>query len=314
MILSWIALVGGLILLFVGGEALILGSVHLARHWGVRPLVIGLTVVALGTSAPELGVALSAALAGQPDITMGNVVGSNIANIGLVLAIGALVHPLPVGLKFLKIEVPLLLAVSAMVLALGSTGSIEGWGGLLLLATLIIYIAARYYWSERESSEVQAEFRKTWGYSGSLFRHLALVIVGIVLITCGAKLLVLGAVELARYFEISELVIGLTLTALGTSLPELTVTLSAARKGHGDIVLGNVVGSNLTNLTGVLGITSLITPISVDPVLCQQDFLVMGAFSLALLPVMRRGMCIKRFEGALLLIGYLLYIISILYR
>ncbi len=312
MILAWLALIGGLLLLAGGGESIISGAVRLARRLGVQPLVIGLTVVAVGTSAPELGVALSATLAGQPDITMGNLVGSNIANIGLVLGVGALVRPLPVGLRLLKMEVPLLLAVSLLVMLLGTFGTIYRWGGILLLVPLVLYMAAGFRWSTEEPAEVQKEFQEEMGRGGLLFLQLLLIAIGILLLVIGAKLLVWGAVELARYFHVSELVIGLSVTAIGTSVPEMATTVSAARKGHGDIVLGNVVGSNLANLTGVLGITSLITPVHVEPEVTTWHLPVMMAMSLALLPVMRSGMCIHRWEGLLLLSVYLLYIFTLL--
>jgi len=250
----------------------------MARLWKISPIVIGLTIVAFGTSAPEMGVALSAALSGQPDITMGNILGSNIANTGLILGLGALLTPLPVRLRMLRIEIPLLIVVSMALWAFATMGHLGRPAGLILLITFTTYCLALYRHSREKPYTLQVEF---------------------------------GAENIAVYLGIPELIVGLILTAIGTSLPELATTVAAARKGQTDLILGNVIGSNLSNLCAVLGVTACITPIDINPDLLHRDFPVMVAFSLVLLPVMRIGMKVTRWEGAALLLSYIVYVISL---
>ena len=307
-VLPTIAFILGLIILSGGAEALIRGAIRMARLWKVSPIVIGLTIVAFGTSAPEMGVALSAAISGKPDITMGNLLGSNIANTGLILGLGALLTPLPVRLRMLKIEIPLLIVVSTALWAFAAKGHLERLAGLLLLFTFIAYCLALYRHSRKESYTLQVEFERSLSGKDSFWFDLVLVIAGLAGLVIGSKSLVWGAENIAVYLGIPELIVGLSLTAVGTSLPELATTVAAARKGQTDLILGNVIGSNLSNLCAVLGVTACITPININPDLLHRDFPVMMAFSLVLLPIMRIGMKVTRWEGAALLLSYSVYI------
>ena len=308
-ILPTVAFILGLIILSGGAESLIRGAMRMARLWKVSPIVIGLTIVAFGTSAPEMGVALSAALSGQPDITMGNILGSNIANTGLILGLGALLTPLPVRLRMLRTEIPLLIVVSMALWAFATMGHLGRLAGLILLITFVAYCLALYRHSRKKPYTLQVEFDKSLNRKGSFWLDLVLVIAGLAGLVIGSKSLVWGAENIAVYLGIPELIVGLILTAIGTSLPELATTVAAARKGQTDLILGNVIGSNLSNLCAVLGVTACITPIDINPDLLHRDFPVMVAFSLVLLPVMRIGMKVTRWEGAALLLSYSVYVI-----
>ncbi len=310
-ILPTVAFILGLIILSGGAEALIRGAIRMARLWKISPIVIGLTIVAFGTSAPEMGVALSAALSGQPDITMGNILGSNIANTGLILGLGALLTPLPVRLRMLRIEIPLLIVVSMALWAFATMGHLGRPAGLILLITFTTYCVILYRHSQKKPYIHQVEFDKSLNRKGSFWFDLVLVIAGLAGLVIGSKSLVWGAENIAVYLGIPELIVGLILTAIGTSLPELATTVAAARKGQTDLILGNVIGSNLSNLCAVLGVTACITPIDINPDLLHRDFPVMVAFSLVLLPVMRIGMKVTRWEGAALLLSYSVYVISL---
>jgi len=308
-ILPTVAFILGLIILSGGAEALIRGAIRIARLWKISPIVIGLTIVAFGTSAPEMGVALSAALSGQPDITMGNILGSNIANTGLILGLGALLTPLPVRLRMLRIEIPLLIVVSMALWAFATMGHLGRLAGMILLITFTPYCVTLYRHSREKPYTLQVEFEKSLSDKGSFWFDLVLVIAGLAGLVIGSKSLVWGAENIAVYLGIPELIVGLILTAIGTSLPELATTVAAARRGQTDLILGNVIGSNLANLCAVLGVTACITPIDINPDLLYRDFPVMVAFSLVLLPVMRIGMKVTRWEGAALLLSYSVYVI-----
>jgi cation:H+ antiporter len=308
-ILPTVAFMLGLIILSGGAEALIRGAIRMARLWKVSPIVIGLTIVALGTSAPEMGVALSAALSGHPDITMGNILGSNIANTGLILGLGALLTPLPVRMRMLRIEIPLLILVSLALWAFATMDHLGHLAGLILLITFTAYCLTLYRHSRKEPYTLQVEFEKSLSNKDSFWFYLVLVIAGLAGLVIGSKLLVWGAENIAVYLGVPQLIVGLSLTAVGTSLPELATTVAAARRGETDLILGNVIGSNLSNLCAVLGLTACITPIDINPDLLHRDFPVMVAFSLVLLPVMRIGMKVTRWEGAALILSYSVYVI-----
>jgi cation:H+ antiporter len=306
--LSTIAFILGLIILSGGAEALIRGAIRMARLWRISPVVIGLTIVAFGTSAPEMGVALSAALSGKPDITMGNLLGSNIANTGLILGLGALLTPMSVRLRMLKIEIPLLIVVSTVLWAFAAKGHLGRLAGLLLLITFIAYCLTLYRHSREKPYTLQTEFEKSLRDKDSFWFDLVLVIAGLAGLIIGSKSLVWGAENIAVYLGVPELIVGLSLTAVGTSLPELATTVAAAHKGQADLILGNVVGSNLSNLCAVLGVTACITPIDINPDMLHRDFPVLMAFSLVLLPIMRIGMKVTRWKGVALLLSYSVYI------
>lgn len=298
----------GLVLLGGGAEIFLKGAVDIARRWNISPLVIGLTVVAFGTSAPELAVSLTAAFEGNSDITIGNIVGSNIANIGLIMGIGAIMTPLTLRRRMIAADVPVLL-----ILGLAAWGIAWKWNsvgrlsGLFLMCGYLGYIAFLRYWSARSGQLVSNLPEQITENTPRTFISTALIAGGGAALVAGSKLLVHGAVEVALYFSVSQLIIGLTLTAIGTSLPELATTIAAARRGHGDIVVGNVVGSNLANLCLVLGLTSAVTPISISREVIYRDLPAMALITLLMLVTMMTGLKISRMEGFILLLAYAAY-------
>ncbi len=305
--LDFLYLTAGMALLFAGGEGLVRGGASLALRLGLTPLTIGLTVVAFGTSAPELLVSIRASAAGSGDIALGNVVGSNIANIGLILGLSVLVSPLNVQAKLLRFEMPFLVALTAVVTGMAWDGRIGFFEGLLLSVTLVTYVFAAIRASRAEGRAIQEEFADLDQPTGSLVTDLTLIGVGLAVLIGGAGLLVTGASNLARAAGVSEAVVGLTVVAVGTSLPELATSLVAAFRGKGDIALGNVIGSNIFNLASILGISSMLLPITAKDI-SMADFVVMGLFTLVLVPIMRTGLHIGRAKGIFLLGGYLAYL------
>jgi len=307
---SWLYVAGGLVGLFLGGEGLVRGAARLALRLGMTPLTVGLTVVACGTSSPELFVSLKAVLGGQPDIAVGNVVGSNIGNIGLILAICALASPLRVALQVLRVDMPVVVGVSLVAVAMMADGVIARWEAALLAAGLVAYLGWVLRAARRQPvpKAVEAEFdeaapRPGWG----VVADLAFIGGGLVLLVLGARYMVEGASDIARTFGLSEAVIGLTMVSVGTSLPELAASLVASLRGKGDIAVGNIVGSSLFNLLGILGVTGLVRPLVVSGV-GGVDLAVMIGFSVVLLPLMRSGFVVRRWEGVVLLAGYLGYL------
>lgn len=309
----------GLVALVAGAEFLVRGASQLAARLKISPLVIGLTVVAFGTSAPEMAVSVSSSLAGQADIAVGNVVGSNIFNVLLILGVSALVVPLAVDQQLVRTDVPLMLAVSGIMWWFASDQHISRIEGCILFSGLLAYTAWCVISARRESSAIQHEYEEAFlepekssgtsrGLSGLLWQ-LSLVVTGLVLLVFGANWLVASASELARRFGISELVIGLTIVAGGTSLPELATSVMAALKGERDIAVGNVVGSNLFNILGVLGLTAILSQsgVAVAEQALHFDLPVMFVVAVACLPVFTTGHEIARWEGALFLSYYVAY-------
>lgn len=312
-------LVVGLVLLIGGAELLVGGASGLARSAGISPLAIGLTVVAFGTSSPELAIAIGSSLAGEPDLVVGNVVGSNIYNVLLILGLSAVVAPLVVEARLVRRDVPLMVGASVAVLVMASDGAIGRLDGLVLIGGLVGWIG----WSIAEArrngaapapaaTEVPgaATAPRGAGRRGLVVRLLA----GLVLLVVGAQGLVAGAVEIATLLGLPELVVGLTIVAIGTSLPELATSLAASVRGQRDIAVGNVVGSNLFNLGAVLGITALLSAegVSVAQGALTFDLPVMVAVAVACLPIFFTGHLIMRWEGALLLayaVGYTAYLL-----
>ncbi len=297
----------GVALLYGGGELLVRGAVNLSRIYGLSPLVVGLTVVAFGTSAPELASSLIAVAKGSADIAIGNIIGSNSANIGLILGIAALIDPISARGKFLVREMPVLVGVSLLLpLVLLNDGVGRGEGFALVALTLpYVWLLLR----ERELKSVEEEFADEYGRNpGRPLESVALAAGGILLLVSGAAALVEGAVAMARAFGISEHVIGITLVAFGTSLPELATSAVAAMRREGDIALGNVVGSNVFNILAVLGITAAVKPIQVTLESVSFDILIMLGFTIALAPFAMSGRRISRIEGSLLVLGYVVYV------
>ena len=307
-------LIAGLALLVAGAEGLVRGASRLAIAAGVSPLVIGLTVVAFGTSSPELAVSLRSSLAGQPDLALGNVVGSNIFNVLFILGVSAAITPLVVSQQLVRLDVPLMIGVSAATLLLGLDGAIGRLDGLLLFAGIVAYTVFSIRQSRRESAAVAAEYAEEFGApaprgAAALARNLLLVAGGLGLLVLGADWFLDGAVRVARAFGLSELVIGLTIVAAGTSLPEVATSVLAAVRGERDIAVGNVVGSNLFNLLAVLGLTASVSPggVAVSSAALRFDLPVMLAVAVACLPVFAHGSAIFRWEGWLFLGGYAAY-------
>lgn len=301
-------LVGGLIMLFIGAEGLVRGSSNLAIKIGIAPLVVGLTVVSFGTSAPELVVSLKAALLGNSTISLGNVIGSNIANIALILGVAALIRPLNVHANVIIREIPIMIAISLLLLVLLIDGEVGFIDGLILVVGLIIYLVVSVILARKEkNAEVDAEFEEGLKSKFGIPLSIVFIIVGLGLLIFGANLFVQSAVAIAKIFNVSDAIIGLTIVAIGTSLPELITSIVASYKKETDIAIGNVVGSNVFNILGILGITALIIPIS-SVEMSYIDLGVMLFTAIILFPLSRTGFSISRVEGAFLLAGYVGYI------
>lgn len=314
--MDWVTVllfVAGIVLLIWGADLLVRGAAHLAALAGISPLVIGLTVVAMGTSAPELAVSLRAALVGQADLTLGNVIGSNIANILLILGLAAVTAPLLVSARILQRELPVMIAVSLLLWLLAADGSISRFDGTVLLILLIAFIGAMIVTGRHQPAERAATPRPGAG-RWSVFQNLGLVLGGLILLIAGAQWLVDGAVSFARALGVSELIIGLTVVAVGTSLPEIATSILASLRGEREIAVGNVVGSNILNILGVLGLTGVLAP---EPIVVPAgalafDLPVLVVCAIVCLPILFNGRMIARWEGALFLGYYAAYTIYLI--
>ncbi|MCH8170722.1 MAG: calcium/sodium antiporter [Bacteroidetes bacterium] len=301
----------GSISLFIGAEGLVRGASSLAIRLGISPLVVGLTVVAFATSSPELVVSIKAAIEGNPGIVVGNVVGSNICNIALILGVAAIISPLSVKTQVIKREIPIMIIVSVILLLILSDDVITRLEGVLLVIGIIVYIILGYKYSikKKDNKEVIKEFEEIIPKSPyKVLTSLVLIVVGLVLLVFGSNLFVDGAVAIAENFGVSQAVIGLTIVALGTSLPELTTSVVASFKNENDIAIGNAVGSNVFNILSILGISSLIRPI-VNTGITMVDLSIMMFFAILILPLSKTKFTLRRWEGALLFCGYIAYII-----
>lgn len=308
----FLKIVVGLVCLFYGGEWLVNGAVNAARRLGVSPLVIGITLVGFGTSTPELVTSIEAALRGSHDIAIGNIVGSNIANILLILGLTALLYPLPVHRGALKRDGTTMCLAALMLVVFAFAGRIGPVAGAVFIAALIAYVIYTYF-SEKKSRDDSTKMHKqeaavAEGESLPLAKAVALAVVGIALTVVGAKVLVSGAIDLARLAGISEAVIGLTIVAVGTSLPELAASIAAGLKRQGDVVIGNIVGSNIYNILGILGVTAIVKPLTISEQILDVDIWVMCAATAAAIVFSLTGGKISRNEGIALLAGYVAYI------
>jgi len=301
----------GLLALTAGAESLVRGASGLARTLGLPPLIIGLTVVAYGTSAPELAVSMKAGISGQADIALGNVVGSNIFNVLLILGLSALVIPLSVSSQLIRLDVPVMISVSGLAWLFAADGRVSRWEGLVLAVAMVAYTALLIRMGKRTSASGDAsrpagdipKTRKT------LAGNILFLVFGLGLLVFGAQWLVSGAVRLAQHFGFSELLIGLTIVAAGTSLPELATSVVAAKRGERDIAVGNVVGSNIFNILGVLGASAILSgEVNVVPGPLNFDIPVMTAVAVACLPIFFTGGRISRWEGVLFALYYLAYV------
>jgi len=297
-------LVAGLIVLVWGADLLVKGASRVAAGFGISSLVIGLTVVAFGTSSPEMAISVSSALKGEADIAVGNVVGSNIFNVLFILGVSALITPLLVSKQLVKIDVPIMIGVSVLAFVLAMDGRIVMWEGALMFAGIIAYtiFAVRLGKASGDAGEPVEGADRTW-------INLGLIVGGLILLVLGSQWLVSAAIEIATAMGVSELVIGLTIVAAGTSMPEVATSITAAIRGQRDIAVGNVVGSNIFNILAVLGLSAIVAPggLPVSEAAIHFDFPVMLAVAVACLPIFFVGYTIQRWEGAVFLGYYVAY-------
>ena len=312
-------LIGGLVLLVLGAEWLVRGASSIATRLGIAPIVIGLTVVAFGTSAPEMAVSVGASLSGNADVSLGNVVGSNIFNILFILGVSAVFGGLAIEQRLIRIDIPLLTLISFVTLGLALNGRFGRIEGAVFFVALLVYTAWLIRNARRESKAVEAEYEsEVASLEGStaqkpLLVQIFFVIAGLALLVLGARWLVDAATDIAKSLGVSDLVIGLTIVAAGTSMPELVTSLVAAYRGKADLAIGNVVGSNLLNQLVILGLCALVSGgrgLGVDPVMLVRDFPIMVATTLACLPIFWSGGVITRLEGWILLGLYVLYAVE----
>ena len=303
----------GFVALILGGEWLVRGAVLIATRFNVSPMLIGLTLVGFGTSTPELVTSVQAAMIGSPGIAVGNVVGSNIANILLILGVAALVMPIAVSRDAFKRDGTMLALATLLCVAVVVMGSLSRVTGSLFLVCLGLYLGVTIYLERRHKSPASivydAEADSIAEPPGSLLSASGLLLAGLLATIVGAKLLVTAAVSMATAWGISEATIGLTIVAIGTSMPELITSVIAARKGQSDVAFGNVVGSNLFNILGILGITAMLKPLQVPAAIASFDIWVMLLATALLIVVAISGWRITRREGTLLVLGYVSYIV-----
>jgi cation:H+ antiporter len=313
--LAYFLVLSGFALLIAGGEIMVRGAVAIAQRLKVPPVVVGLTIVAIGTSAPELTVSIDAILKNAPDIVTGNVVGSNLSNILLVLGIAALIRPVEAAPQLIGKDGMVMVASAALLVGFAQTGTIGLVSGIFMLALYVAYIGY-CYWTEQAGGEgaqeqILAEVEEHSGGPQKLYISGAMFLVGLAGVIFGADLLVEGAVTLARNFGLPEAVIALSVVAIGTSLPELAVSVIAACKGRSDVAVGNIVGSNISNVLFILGTTSIVAPIDFAAQIIRFDSWFMLATTVLLILVLAIGMRISRYEAAFFLGVYTLYIFAI---
>lgn len=312
---------GGLIILIIGADLLVRGSTRLAAAFGVSPLVIGLTIVAIGTASPEIAVSLQAAAAGQGDLTLGNVLGSNIFNILFILGLTSLVAPIVIAEQLIRKDAPILLAISLLTFALSFDGQLNLLDGAILLLSLAVYMFFALRQSRRENTRVRREYAEEFSSDKprtmrNSILNLAFILIGLALLVLGSDWLVDSSTKIATALGVNELVVGLTIVAVGTSLPEVATSVMAALKGESDIAVGNAVGSNIFNLLGVLGIGAAVAPggIPVASRILQFDLPVMVFVALVTLPIFYIDSRISRLEGGLFLLYYVLYMVCVVLR
>ena len=305
----------GLTALYFGSDWLVKGASRLAISLNIQPVVVGLTVVAFGTSMPEFVVSFIGALKGLPDIALGNIVGSNIVNIGLILGLSAIIYPLSVHTKLVRFEIPFMVVTAVILFIVSIDGIISRIDSILFAAIFTAYIVYTIKVSKKESQRVKEEYKEFLQKKDSIAKDLILIAAGLAVLIAGAEILVRAAVTIARAMGISELIIGMTIVAVGTSLPELATSTVAAFRKEADISIGNIVGSNIFNILFILGITGTIQPVAVNPEALKLHMPVMIFISLALFVFMKTGSAatIGRLKGTALIlmyIGYCGYIIA----
>jgi len=306
MLINILAILIGLFFLTFSADWLVAGAVGLARRMGVSPLFIGMTVIAMGTSMPELVVSVQSSINGNAGIVVGNVVGSNIFNIAMILGISALIKPIPCSRQVVRREVPVMILVSALFWWMAFDRFVSNWESVILLVLLVLYTTISYALARRDAIAGIPE-QALAGEVKTLWCDLGNIGMGFAGLVGGSKLLLYGAVLIAQTMGVSDEIIGLTLIAVGTSLPELATSVVAAWKGQPEIAIGNVVGSNMMNILAILGISGCILPMHVSEHMAAIDIPVMFFVSLGCLPIMKTGYSIVRTEGLLLLTAYLGY-------
>lgn len=314
MLITILLFIAGLALLIGGGDLLVRGASRIATSFGISPLVIGLTVVAFGTSSPEMAVSVSAAMQGQSDIAMGNVVGSNIFNVLFILGITAIITPLIVSQQLVRLEIPLLIIISFITFLFGSDGNFSRTEGIIFFIGIIAYSWFLVYQSRKENKAVLDEYEKEYGKvkqegKSNKTIDICFIVIGLVLLVVGSIFLVDTAIKFANYLGVSQVVIGLTIVAAGTSLPEVATSIIAGIKGKRDIAVGNIIGSNVFNLLAVLGLSATVSPngINVAHSIINFDIPVLIAVQIACLPIFLSGFVINRWEGVLFLFYYIAY-------
>lgn len=311
MTLYFLLFVVGLVTLSLGADWVVTGASRIAAHRGVSPLMVGLTIVAFGTSAPELVVSTTAAVQGRAGLAIGNIMGSTVANVGLIVGLGALIAPIVVHERLLQRETPLLVLVLSIVMVFSFNGEIGRLDGTFLVAGFVVYLVYLHRWGKRGvllDSLTEEAREKAAEASGRQYVNWIRVVLGLTLLLVGARWLVDAAVAIARTLEIPEEVIGATLVAVGTSVPELATTISAALRGMGDIAMGNIIGSNIFNLGLVLGTAALVSPLRLAPFTVVAEVVPALVFCLALVPLAMSGARVSRWEGGLLLTGYAAFV------
>ncbi|HPI76434.1 MAG TPA: calcium/sodium antiporter [bacterium] len=311
MVIDIVYLAAGLAVIYFGAEFLVRGSKNLALAMGIRPMIVGLTVVAFGTSMPEFFVSFTSALKNSSSIAVGNIVGSNICNIGLILGMAALVRPLSVNSGMLKREMPIMLGASLLFWALIADGSIGRFDGALLVAGIVLFTFQQIQSARKEIAAGKNDGGEEAAPENSKLKNLLFALGGIAGLVVGANLMITGAISLALKIGVSELVVGLSIVAFGTSLPELATSMVAAARKESDISIGNVVGSNIFNILFILGLTALVSPIPVEASVISTQTPAMLAFSVVLLPFMIFKRDINRLEGFILLAAYIAYVVWI---
>jgi len=325
-IITLILFLLGFGLLIIGAEFLVRGASNLALAMGIAPLVIGLTIVAFGTSAPEIAINLQAALNQQPDLAIGNVVGSNILNILLILGIAALIAPIGVSQRLIRWDVPIMIGASGLLLLFALDNKISSWEGLVFISIMALYTtfsimqgrARPVQLPSEELTEPQTPLPTTPELSTNQTYRLPLqilfIIAGLGLLIQGAHWLVIGGVVIAEYFGISQLIIGLTILAIGTSLPEIATVVVASLRGQQELIVGNVIGSNLFNILLVLGLSSIIAPLEISSAALTFDIPIMIATALLCLPIFFTNNLIERWEGGLFVSYYLAYTLYLIFK
>lgn len=318
----WLLL--GLVAVVVGAELVVRYGARLARRLGIPPILVGLTVVSFGTSLPELAVGIDAVRAGAGSLAVGNIAGTNIVNLLLILGLSAAIRTLPLSMQTLRLDIPMMGAAALLLYVLTAGGALEPWNGIPLVLFAVVYTVLLIRWTHRENARVLAEFAEEYpepksraegaGGAGGATLQALLLVVGLVVIVVGAQWLVEGAVDVATALGVSDAFIGLTIVAIGTSAPELATTIVSTIRGDRDIAIGNLIGSSIYNLTIILGITVLVAPgtVLIDQQLVLVDLPVMVAVSFVFGPLMLSGRRLTRIEGSSLVLAYVVYLAYLL--